>query len=69
MDLEYSQSLAMARDLFVFSYCTRGMAFVDVAFLKKEDINDGVISYIRRKTGQQLSIRIEPCWEKNYLSI
>lgn len=64
MDLEYSQSLAMARDLFVFSYCTRGMAFVDVAFLKKEDINDGVISYIRRKTGQQLSIRIEPCMEK-----
>lgn len=53
-------SLALARDIFIFSYCTRGMAFVDIAFLKKGNIQNGVICYTRRKTGQLLSIRIEP---------
>lgn len=61
LNLEYSYPLAFARDLFLFSYCTRGMAFVDIAFLKKENINGGTLNYVRHKTGQQLSIRIEPC--------
>ena len=52
--------LALARDIFIFSYCTRGMAFVDIAYLKKENIKNGVICYARRKTGQLLSVRIEP---------
>ena len=52
--------LALARDIFIFSYCTRGMAFVDIAYLKKENIQNGAICYARRKTGQLLSIRIEP---------
>lgn len=52
--------LAFARDIFIFSYCTRGMAFVDIAYLKKENIQNGVICYARRKTGQLLSVRIEP---------
>ena len=52
--------LALARDIFIFSYCTRGMAFVDIAYLKKENIQNGVLCYARRKTGQLLSIRIEP---------
>ena len=52
--------LALARDIFIFSYCTRGMAFVDIAYLKKENIQNGVICYARRKTRQLLSVRIEP---------
>ncbi len=64
MNLDYSKPLALARDLFIFSYCARGMAFVDICFLKKKDVANGCISYIRRKTGQQLSIRIEPCIER-----
>ena len=52
--------LALARDIFIFSYFTRGMAFVDIAYLKKENIQNGVICYARRKTGQLLSVRIEP---------
>lgn len=52
--------LTLARDIFIFSYCTRGMAFVDIAYLKKENIQNGVICYARRKTGQLLSVRIEP---------
>ncbi len=64
MDLRESAALALARDLFVFSYCTRGMAFVDIAFLRNADIRDGVISYVRRKTGQRLAVKIEPCMDR-----
>ena len=52
--------LALARDIFIFSYCTRGMAFVDIAYLKKSNLQNGMICYARRKTGQLLSVRIEP---------
>ena len=61
LNLGSSLPLAFTRDLFLFSYCTRGMAFVDIAFLKKENIKGGMLSYVRHKTGQRLSIHIEPC--------
>ena len=61
LDLMKSRSLEMARDLFLFSFYTRGMAFVDIARLRKSNIRDGVISYERSKTGQHLYIRMEPC--------
>ncbi len=63
LNLDYSPSLSLARDLFVFSYCTRGMSFVDMAYLKKQDIVGNVISYCRHKTGQRIMILIEPCME------
>ncbi len=46
------------------SYCTRGMAFVDIAYLKKEDVSGGILSYVRHKTGQRLTVRIEPLIEE-----
>ena len=49
-----------ARDLFIFCYCARGMAFVDAAYLKKEDIRNGIIRYQRRKTGQLIEVAVEP---------
>lgn len=61
LDLSRLPSLVLCRDLFVFSYCTRGMAFVDIAFLKRENIKGGYISYCRHKTRQRLRIKIEPC--------
>ncbi len=60
LDLK-TEALRQSRDLFIFSYCTRGMAFVDIAYLKKSNISGGAFSYIRRKTGQQMSVKIEPC--------
>ena len=54
-------ALPLARDLFVFSYCMRGMAFVDMAFLRKKDMRDGAIHYVRRKTGQRMTVHLEPC--------
>lgn len=61
LNLTRSRSLEMARDLFLFSFYTRGMAFVDIARLRKSNIRDGIIRYERRKTGQPLYIRMEPC--------
>ena len=51
--------LSLARDLFLFSFCTRGMSFVDMAYLKKTDIRRGVIRYRRHKTGQRIEVRLE----------
>lgn len=64
LDLHKSPALALSRDLFIFSYCTRGMAFIDIAFLRKDSIRDEVILYRRHKTGQELSVKIEPCTRK-----
>ena len=53
-----------ARDLFLFSFYTRGMAFVDMAYLQKQDLNNGILTYKRHKTGQVMSIRWEPAMQE-----
>ena len=55
--------LSMARDLFLFSYCARGMAFVDMACLRKSDIGSGRLRYRRHKTGQRIDVRLEGLME------
>lgn len=57
-DVSYSTELDKARDLFMFSFYTRGMSFVDIIYLKHTDIIDGVIRYKRHKTNQYLQIAI-----------
>ena len=63
LDLSSKPSQDFARDMFMFSFYTRGMSFVDMAYLKKTDLQNGVIVYRRRKTGQRLSIRWEKCMQ------
>lgn len=60
MDLSGLPQAAFARDIFMFSFFTRGMSFVDMVYLRNSDIHDGVLTYARHKTGQMLSMRIEP---------
>ena len=60
LDLSSDQALQLSRDLFMFSFYTRGMPFVDMAGLKKTDLRNGVLAYRRKKTGQRLYIK----WEK-----
>lgn len=60
LDLRNNPMYDYARDIFMFSFYTRGMSFVDMAFLKKEDLQDGMLSYRRHKTNQQIFIK----WEK-----
>ena len=50
--------------MFLFSFYTRGMSFIDMAYLKKSDLKNGILSYRRHKTGQQLHIRWESCMEE-----
>ena len=64
LDLSDKPTMQFARDLFLFSFYTRGMSFVDMAFLKKSSISSNVLYYTRRKTGQRLSVKIEPCMQK-----
>ena len=50
--------------MFLFSFYTRGMSFVDMAYLKKSDLQDGMLIYKRHKTGQRLTIRWEPAMQE-----
>lgn len=56
LDLSLTPALDFARDMFMLSFYLRGMSFIDMAFLRKSDLQNGHISYRRRKTGQQLFI-------------
>lgn len=64
IDLSENPNLCFARDLFLFSFYTRGMSFIDIAFLRKKDLHNGSLSYRRRKTGQMLFIKWEYCMEE-----
>jgi len=63
-DLASCGRYELARDLFLFSLYTRGMSFVDMAYLRKKDLRNGVLSYRRHKTGQRLSIKWERCMQE-----
>lgn len=36
LELSRTPALDFARDMFIFSFCTRGMSFIDMAYLKKK---------------------------------
>lgn len=60
LDLRNDPLSELARDLFLFSFYTRGMAIVDIAYLRKDNLRGGILTYRRQKTNRQLSIRWEP---------
>lgn len=64
LDLSLLPSLDFARDMFLFSFYTRGMSFIDMAYLTKKDLSNDILTYRRRKTGQQLFIRWEKCMQE-----
>ena len=41
-------------------FLLRGLPFVDLAYLRKSDLRDNVITYRRRKTGRPLSVTLTP---------
>lgn len=61
LDLSHSPSHSLARDMFLLSFYLRGMSFIDMAYLQKKDLKNGILTYRRRKTGQLLTIRWENC--------
>lgn len=60
INLSNRPALDFTRDMLMFSFYTRGMSFVDMAYLRKKDVANGYITYRRKKTGQELSIAFVP---------
>lgn len=60
LNLNNAFKLDFARDIFLFSFYMRGMSFIDIAYLQKTNLSGGYITYNRKKTGQQMTIK----WEK-----
>ena len=64
MDLSSHLELAFARDLFMFSFYLRGISFVDMANLRKNNVKNGYIIYFRSKTKQMLTVKLEACMKE-----
>lgn len=64
LDLSRFPAQRFARDIFLFSFYTRGMAFVDIAHLQKANLRNGMLFYRRKKTGQAMSIHWETCMKE-----
>lgn len=64
LNLEKKPALELARDMFLFSFYTRGMSFIDMAYLTADNIKYNTLTYRRHKTGQQLQIRWERCMQE-----
>ena len=60
LELPENSTMALARDIFMFSFYMRGMPFVDIAYLRKTDLKNGMCTYCRKKTNQCLMVE----WEK-----
>lgn len=56
LHLEEGTSLAMSRDMFLFSFYACGMGFADMVFLKWEQVEKEMIHYDRIKTGRPVSV-------------
>lgn len=65
LELSMSCQQDFARDMFMLSFYFRGMSFVDMANLRHTDLQNGNLTYHRKKTGQQLKIR----WEQKMTQI
>lgn len=59
LNLEAEPRLEFARDMWKFSFYCRGMSMIDIAHLRKDNIEGNMLIYRRHKTGQQLFIGIE----------
>ena len=53
-----------ARDCFVFCFCSQGMDFLDMGRLKKENVIDDHIRYVRGKTNKEVTVEILPIMQE-----
>lgn len=52
--------LQKTKMLFVLMFMMRGLPFVDLAYLRKKDLQGNVLFYRRRKTGRALTVALSP---------
>ena len=62
--LPANSAAELSRGIFLFSFYTCGMSLVDLANLKKSDLNGDYLCYCRQKTGQRIQIHWEPCMQR-----
>ena len=54
------KGVEQARRLFMLLFMLRGIPFVDIAYMRRCDLNGNLLTYRRRKTGVWLTVRVEP---------
>ena len=59
-DLSDILRLDRCRDFFMLSFLLQGMSFIDLAYLRKSDVQGEVINYRRHKTGGLITISLLP---------
>jgi len=55
----FSGVLEFSRDMFMLCFYLQGMTFVDLAFLKKSDIQGDYVTYCRRKTNSSITVYVQ----------
>lgn len=58
--VETSEKLERTRLLFVLLFMLRGIPFVDIAYMRRCDLEGETLAYRRRKTGAWLTVHVEP---------
>ena len=64
LDIPEDTALFRTRNIFLMSFYLMGAPFVDLVFLKLENIVDGRIQYKRQKTGRYYDIKITPQFQE-----
>ena len=61
LKLQKGSRIDLTRDIFLFCVYALGMPFVDMAHLRKHNLRNGAIVYMRHKTQQTIRVPLEPC--------
>ena len=59
-DFGSKKQMEFSRDLYLFSFYAQGMSFVDIVFLKKENLCGDMLIYKRHKSGQLIHVHVTP---------
>ncbi len=60
LKLKKGTRIALARDIFMFSFYNRGINFIDIFYLKEKDIIDSRIYYRRSKVKEPMNVKLVP---------
>lgn len=58
LDLSSDKSLEFARDMFMFGFYAKGMELIDIAMLKRENLNGKTLTYNRRQKGKERKVEL-----------
>lgn len=57
-DLSFDKTLDFARDMFMFGFYAKGMELIDLAMLKRENLNGSTLIYNRRGKGKERKVEL-----------